>query len=158
MNNFKLSTAPKYLKIALTFFLLIMALGYLMGLLNVYDKSHLTYKGTIQHIRGSEEEMIYEKEFGDMVSVSHTHISGWGMMFLLLLIIFAFSHFSEKLKGILGVLPFVFIVSDMGTMWLTRYVAEAFAWLWMLSGGVLAFLFYLLIVLKLYELWMRKQV
>lgn len=158
MNNFKLSTAPKYLKIVLTFFLLVMALGYLMGLLNIYDKTHLSYDGVIMHIRGSEEEMIYGKEFGDMVSVSHTHISGWGMMFLLLIIIFAFSHFSEKLKGILGVLPFVFIVLDMGTMWLTLYVAEPFAWLWMLSGGGLAFLFYLLIVLNLYELLLRKQV
>lgn len=156
MNNFKLSTAPKYMKLTLSFFLLIIALGYFMGLLNVYDKTGLSYDGVVTHIRGSEEEMIYGKEFGDMVSVSHTHVSGWGMMFLLVIVIFAFSNFSEKLKGILGVLPFVFIVSDMGTMWLTLYVAEPFAWLWMISGGVLGFLFYLLIVLNLYELWVRK--
>ena len=100
--------------------------------------------------------MIYGKEFGDMVSVSHTHISAWGMMFLLILIIFAFSNFSGKLKSILALLSFVFIVIDQATMWLTRYVAEPFAWLFMISGGVLGFLFYLLIVLNLYELWVRK--
>ncbi len=158
MMNFKISAAPKVIKLTLTFFLLVIALGYLMGLLNVYDKSHLSYDGTVKHIRGSEEEMIYEKGFGDMVSTSHTHISGWAMMFLFVIGIFLFSSFSGKLKGILSVLSFVFIVLDQIAMWLTRYVAEPFAWVFMFSGAVMAFLFYLLIAFNLYELLLRKQV
>jgi len=158
MMNFKISTAPRTIKLILTFFLFVLALGYVMGLLNVYDKTHLSYDGVVKHIRGSEEEMIYEKEFGDLVSTSHTHISGWAMMFVFVIGIFLFSSFSEKLKGILGVLSFVFIVLDQIAMWLTRYVAEPFALLFMLSGAVMAFLFYLLIALNLYELLLRKQV
>lgn len=157
MNSFRLCAAPKFLKLALTFFLLTVALGYLIGLVNVYDKTHLSYDGVLMHILGSEEEMIYGKEFADLVNVSHTHITGWAMMFLLVFIIFAFSNFGEKLKGTLGILPFVVLVLDQGFMWLTRYVAEPFAWLFMLSGFVQAFLFYLLVVLGLYDLWIRKQ-
>ena len=156
MNDYRLSKAPKYLKLTLTCFLLVLGLGYLMGLLNIYDKTHLSYAGAIKHILGSEEEMIYGKEFGDLVSVSHTHILGWAMMFLSVLIIFAFSNYSGKLKGSLAVLSFVFIVLDQGAMWLTRYVAAPFAWLFMLAGFVLAALFCLLVLFNLYDLWMRK--
>lgn len=158
MMNFKISTAPRIIKLILIFFLFVLALGYIMGLLNVYDKTHLSYDGTVKHIRGSEEEMIYEKGFGDMVSVSHTHLGAWAMMFFFVIGIFLFSSFSEKLKSILGVLSFVFIVLDQIAMWLTRYVAEPFAWVFMLSGAVMAFLFYLLIAFNLYELLLRKQV
>ena len=54
MNNFKLSTAPKYMKITLSFFLLVIALGYFMGLLHVYDKTGLSYDGVVKHTIGSE--------------------------------------------------------------------------------------------------------
>lgn len=157
MNNFRLSSAPRYMKIACTFFLLVMGLGYLMGLLNVYDKTHITYDGVVKNYRGSEEEMIYGKELGDMVSVSHNHLGGIALMVFLVLIIFLFSSFGAKLKVILSWLPFVFIILDIGSMWLTRYVAEPFAWMFMFSGAGLALLFCLLIVLSLYDLWLKKQ-
>lgn len=157
MNNFKLTTASKTVKLALTFFLLVMALAYLVGLLNVYDKTHLSYQGVIKNYRGSEEEMIYAKEFGDMLSVTHYHLGGWAMMFILIIIIFQFSSYSEKLKRTLSWLPFLFIALDAGSMWLTRYVAEPFAWLFMLAGAGLAFLYYVLILLNLNDLLLRKQ-
>lgn len=156
MNAFRLSTASRPAKLLLTCFLLVVSVGYLMGLVNVYDKTHLTYRGVVKNYRGSEEEMMYPKEFGDMVSITHTHISGWAMMFLLVLTVFLFSGFSTALKGTLGILPFVFIILDAGSMWLTRYVAPAFASLFMFCGVVLAALFFLVVILNLYDLWLRK--
>lgn len=157
MNDFRLSTAPSYVKVACTFFLIVIGLGYLMGLLNVYDKTHISYDGVVKNYRGSEEEMIYGKEFGDMVSLSHNHLGGIAMMVFLVLLIFLFSSFGAKLKLALGWLPFVFILLDIGSMWLTRYVAEQFAWLFMFAGAGLAALFCVLIILNLYDLWLKKQ-
>lgn len=156
MNGFKIGTAPKHVKVALSFFLVVIGLAYVIGLVNIYDKTHFSYDGVVKSYRGSEEEMIYGKEFGDMVSVSHTHLGSWAMMFFLVLTVFMFTGFGPKLKVVFGTLPFVFMTADIGSMWLTRYVAPGFAWLLMLSGAVLASLFCLLLLFSLYDLWLRK--
>lgn len=157
MNGFRISTAPGYVKVALSLFLIVLGLAYLVGLVNIYDKTHLSYDGVVKSYRGSEEEMIYAKEFGDMVSVSHTHLGSWAMMFVLALGIFFFTGYSTKLKGILGSLPFIFMTMDVGSMWLTRYVATGFAWLLMLAGALLATSFALIVFLSLGDMWLRRK-
>jgi hypothetical protein len=157
VNGFRLSTAPTYVRVALSLFLIVLGLAYLLGLVNIYDKTHLSYNGVVKSYRGSEEELIYAKEFGDMVSVSHTHLGSWAMMFALVLGVFFFTGYGPKLKGVLGSLPFIFMATDIGSMWLTRYVATGFAWLLMLAGFLLATSFGLIVVLSLGDMWLRRK-
>jgi len=156
MNGYSLPALPKYAKVTITFFLLLIGLTYLVGVVNIYAKTKFTVQGAIENERGSEEKMIYGKEFGDLVSVTHTHLGGWAMMFMWLLLFFMFSTYGPKLKGLFGVLSFALPVLDAGGMWLTRYAAPGFAYLFMGAGFLMAALFGLVVVLDLINLWWGK--
>jgi len=156
MFGVSLPALPKFAKLTLTFFLILLGLTYLVGALNIYNKTHFTVQGAIENERGSEEKMIYAKEFGDMVSLTHFHLGGWAMMFMWVLLIFLFSTFGPKLKGFLGVTAFILPVCDAAGMWLTRYSATGFAYLLMGAGFLMATVFGLVIVLDLVNLWFGK--
>jgi hypothetical protein len=157
MNGLFLPALPKYAKVTITFFLLLIGLTYLVGVLNIYHKTKFTVQGAIENERGSEEKMIYPKEFGDLVSLTHFHLGGWAMMFMWLLLFFLFSTYSPKLKGVLGTLPFLLAPLDAGSMWLLRYVAPGFAYLLMGVGFLMASVFGLVLVLDLINLWWGKK-
>lgn len=156
MNGISLPTLPKFAKITITFFLLLIGLTYLVGVLNIYEKTKFTYQGAVENERGSEEKMIYAKEFGDLVSLTHFHLGGWAMMFMWVLLFFLFSTYGPKLKAFLGWAPFVIAPLDAVGMWLTRYAAPQFAYLFMGAGFLLAFLFGLILVLDLINIWFGK--
>ena len=153
MNGYSLPALPKYAKITITFFLLLIGLTYLVGVLNIYNKTKFTVQGAIENERGSEEKMIYAKEFGDLVSLTHFHLGGWAMMFMWILLFFLFSTYGPKLKALLGWLPFVIAPLDAAGMWLTRYAAPGFAYLLMIAGFLMAAVFGLVVVLDLVNLW-----
>ena len=153
MNGLSLPTLPRYAKLTITFFLLLIGLTYLVGVVNIYHKTKFTVQGAIENERGSEEKMIYAKEFGDLVSLTHYHLGGWAMMFMWVMLFFMFSTYGAKLKGLFGVLAFALPVLDAGGMWLTRYAATGFAYLFMGAGFLMATLFGLVLVLDLINLW-----
>ena len=157
MNGLFLPALPKYAKVTITFFLLLIGLTYLVGVVNIYNKTKFTVQGAIENERGSEEKMIYAKEFGDLVSVTHTHLGGWAMLFMWVLLFFLFSTYSPKLKGVLGSLPFLLAPLDAAGMWLTRYAAPGFAYLLMVAGFLMATTFGLVLVLDLINLWWGKK-
>jgi len=157
MFGITLPGLPKFAKLTLTFFLLLIGLTYLVGVVNIYHKTKFTVQGAIENERGSEEKMIYPKEFGDMVSLTHFHLGGWAMMFMWVLLILWFSTYSTKLKAVMGVLPFLLAVLDAGGMWLTRYAANGFAYLLMGAGFLMAATFGLVVVLDLANIWFGKK-
>ena len=156
MFGVSLPALPKFAKLTLTFFLILLGLTYLVGALNIYNKTHFTVQGAIENERGSEEKMIYAKEFGDLVSLTHFHLGGWAMMFMWVLLFFLFSTYGPKLKAFLGVTGFCLPVLDAGGMWLTRYAAPGFAYLLMGAGFLMAAVFGLVIVLDFVNLWWGK--
>ncbi|MCK5527369.1 MAG: hypothetical protein KAJ05_09480 [Candidatus Latescibacteria bacterium] len=156
MQDFKLSTAKTSTKLLVTVFLLTMGLGYLMAMVNVGVQAGFTYQSVSEHMIGNEEEMIYPKEFASLVGTSHTHLFGHPPMFLLLGAIFLLTSVSEKFKKILLPIPFIAVVLDMGSLWLTRYVAPGFAYLTIFSGMVMGLSFFVLFVIPLYEMWLKK--
>jgi hypothetical protein len=66
------------------------------------------------------------------------------------------STYRNRLKGLLGFLPFVAIVLDEGAMWLTRFAAPGFAWLLVLAGALMGSLFGLILLLDLVNIWLGK--
>jgi hypothetical protein len=156
VNGLSLPTLPGYAKITVTFFLLLIGLTYLVGVTNIYNKTKFTVQGAIENERGSEEKMIYPKEAGDLLNLTHFHLGGWAMMFMWVLLFFLFSTYGAKLKAFLGVVGFCLPVLDAGGMWLTRYAAPAFAYLLMGAGFLMATVFGLVVVLDMINLWWGK--
>ena len=158
MNGISLPTLPKFAKITISFFLLLIGLTYLVGVANIYNKTKFSVQGAIENERGSEEKMIYPKEVGDLLNLTHFHLGGWAMMFMWVLLFFMFSTYGPKLKTFFGVTAFILPVLDAAGMWLTRYAAPGFAYLFMAAGFLMAAVFGLLIVLDLVNvLWGKPR-
>ncbi|NQV18972.1 MAG: hypothetical protein HQ534_10555 [Armatimonadetes bacterium] len=157
MKQFRISGASTNIKLLITFFLLCMALAYVVALINVYDKTQFTYNGTAVHYVGDEDEMIFPKEFPEMVEISHPHLLGMSMMFLLLCSIFVFSSASALLKRIIVIFSFGSIILDLGSAWLIRYVASQFAILMILAGVIMAICFLVMFLIPLKDMWLIKK-
>ena len=157
MDNFRLSTASVSVKVLFTAFLLTMGVGYLAALANLYDKTEMTYQGIVKHYRGSEEELIYTKEFSELLEFSHVHLFSMPMMFLLLGGIFTLTSLREKLKRVVVVIPFAAMLLEIASAWLTRYVAAPFAGLMLLSGMLLGFSFLIMFFVPLHEMWFKRE-
>lgn len=152
MNRFRLSEAESSVKLLVTVFLVVVAIGYLMALLNTYDKTNFTLTGIAEHYRGNEEELIYPMAFGDLVSTSHTHLIGMSLMFMALGAILMFTSVSEPVKKWIIGIAFFTIFLDIASIWLTRYIASQFAMLVMIAGVLMAISFLLLFVIPLRDL------
>jgi len=95
------------------------------------------------------------KSISRLVSLSHTHVLATLPVIFLLCLVFSFTAFPLGLKGAIIVLSFCAIILDIGSWWLAK-LAEAFAPLVLLGGVYLALSFLVLIVLSLYDIWLRK--
>ena len=95
------------------------------------------------------------KSISRLVSLSHTHVLATLPVVFLLVFIFSFTKFKENLKIGVVTLSFVAIILDVGTWWLAKLSAAA-APLVIVGGVSLAVSFALLVLLSLYEMWVKK--
>ena len=107
-----------------------------------------------------EEVMVVTQvDRGEPVSlwarVAHTHIQSIGLIFLVLGAVFCFTSVPDKWKTAVVVLPFVTLVVDFGARFLAR-VVPGIVYLMMLSGALLGLLFAVMILVPLYEMWIKK--
>ena len=107
-----------------------------------------------------EEVMVVTQiDRGEPVSlwarVAHTHIQSIGMIFLVLGSAFAFTSVPERWKIVILVAPFVALLVDFGARFLAKYIPSA-VYLMMASGAVIGMLFAVLILVPLYEMWLKK--
>ena len=106
-----------------------------------------------------EVMVVTQIDRGEPVSlwarVAHTHIQAIGMIFLVLGTAFAFTSVSERWKIVILVAPFAALLVDFGARFLARYVPNA-VYLMMASGAAIGVLFGVMILIPLYEMWLKK--
>jgi hypothetical protein len=95
------------------------------------------------------------KSIGRLVSLSHIHVLATLPIVFLLCLVFSFSRFGNTFKGLVILFSFASIVVDIGSWWLAK-ASGAMAVLVILGGLCLAITFGALIVLSLYDMWLRK--
>jgi hypothetical protein len=93
---------------------------------------------------------------GRLLMLSHVHLLGMGMMFLLCGAAVALTQFPMALRCILIVGGFSSIVLDILGWWTVKYGGTSYAPVVMLSGGLMALTFGASVVLAFYDLWIRK--
>lgn len=163
MQELRLSQFQASLKILISFFLIIVAIGYIFGLINIFNNTGLSYTGIVTHYRGGEELSVPpEFAFSKLIQEHHVHIFALSMLFLMVGVIFTFTSLPEWAKVVFVAAPFVGMILDMTSFWLLVFVAAPFAALAMGVGGFMAISFFLLLGRPLYEMWvlpvlMRKR-
>ena len=96
------------------------------------------------------------KSIPRLVSISHSHILATLVVIFLLALIFSHTSFSEIVKIIVIGFSFFALVIDIGSWWLAK-LSPAFAVLVIIGGASLGLSFGLLVVLPLYEIWLKKK-
>jgi hypothetical protein len=152
MSNCSLRAIPLSLKILITCFLLVMVLGYAIALVNTYDKMGRGYEGIVTHIRGSAEGLAFPKEFSELVELSHSHLFGMSIMYIILGFILTLTSLREVYKGGIIALAFISLFFYNLSFWLIRYGAPFFAYLLIFSNLLLALSFLVFVFIPLLEI------
>tara|TARA_S200000501_G_C20849642_1_gene755158 strand:+ start:932 stop:1420 length:489 start_codon:yes stop_codon:yes gene_type:complete len=149
---------PKDLKYILTAFLVCMSLGIATGLIYVYITTNMNTDGITERFNGSEiiENEIPEnfpKPIENMILTTHDHLLTFSLISLsLILIFYCSSTIKGKLKRIIMIEPFIGTIIMFSSMWLMRYVSSNFSYIVVLSSLITYSIWYLMIIISLYEL------
>ncbi len=106
------------------------------------------------------KELTHQDEgatFASLTRVSHIHLFGISFIFMFVGLIFSFSETSTvKYKCIAIGMPYIFLVVDILSWWLTK-LNPLFAWLVILAGGGMAIAFAFMLVVSILEMWFYNQ-
>lgn len=91
-----------------------------------------------------------------LVRVSHIHL--FGVTFIFFIMGFIFSHAFIRpiwFKSLVIIIPFLCIAADVSSWYFTKLFA-GFAWVVMISGGLMAASFALMWFVSMYQMWFYK--
>ncbi len=92
--------------------------------------------------------------FGSLTRVSHIHLFGISFIFMFVGIIFNFSESTSILsKSVVVGMPYVFLISDILSWWLTKF-HPMFAWIVIIAGMGMAISFMFMWATAILEMWM----
>lgn len=95
--------------------------------------------------------------FSSLARVSHIHLFGIAFIFMFVGLIFSLAAGVPKyLKAAVIVTPYVFLIIDISSWWLTK-LNPNFAWLVIIGGGAMALSFAFMWVVSMYEMWIRPH-
>ncbi|TAK66317.1 MAG: hypothetical protein EPO24_01625 [Bacteroidetes bacterium] len=161
--SWRLKDADATLRLFITTFLIVLTIGYSIGLFFVKHTTNSTPQGLAEEYRGTPEgteatELKYEKSEDEMYIFLHNHILSLAIVFFLVGGLFYFSsEVSDSIKKILMAEPVAAIVTTFGGIWLMRFVSEHFSWLVIISGISMVGCYFIMVGLMLKELWFPRQ-
>ena len=91
-----------------------------------------------------------------LVRVSHIHL--FGITFIFFIVGFIFSHAWVRpvwAKSVVMFLPFLCIAADVSSWYFTK-LYSGFAWVVLISGGLMAFSFAIMWFTSMYQMWFYK--
>lgn len=153
MLNFRYDQAPLSVKVLVTFFLLIVGIGYIFGLINIYNNTGLSYTGLVVHYRGENGDIPPEFAFAKLIHEHHVHIFSIAKLFFLVGVLFVLTNLPEKMKALFIAAPFLGMILDFTSFWLFVFTQASFAWLSIIFGAFMAVSFFFLLGRPLYEMW-----
>lgn len=89
----------------------------------------------------------------ELARVSHIHLFGIGLIFLCTGAIFARSGTPVWLRVTVVVFPYLTIIADIGSWWLTKYLDPAFAYVVIIGGAGMGLALAVQIFISLWEMW-----
>ncbi len=135
-------------KIFFSLLLCILGLNYLVLFGLIYTESAFKIPAII--------EAYGAFEFSEIVDHTSRFLSWFLLTFTIVTSVFFTTSYSNKLKSFFAFLVPIFIVSDIGSMWLIKY-SGLFAYQLFLSGAVLAVTFLAMFLLIQYDFWIKKK-
>ncbi len=91
-----------------------------------------------------------------LITLSHIHMIGIGVIFALSGVIFVFTPINEKLKTVLLIFPFASLMLDVFSWWLTK-VTPVFAISVLIGGAFTVIGFFMQFVISLLTMWKSPE-
>jgi len=88
-----------------------------------------------------------------LARVSHIHLFGISLIFMATGAIFALSETPVWFRSTIVALPYLTIVMDIGSWWLTKYFSPTFAWIVFAGGAAMGAALAAQILIPLWEMW-----
>jgi hypothetical protein len=143
---------------------IVQLVGYTTSLIFVWHTTQLVPRGIATRYRGAAIDstattpMQFPKSFGEMLTITHTHLLSMAVIFVFTGIGVALcTRPSARWRRFLIAEPFAALLVTFTAMWLMRYVDGRFAWLLEASSATLAVTFYAQSFLILRELGAGNQ-
>ena len=95
------------------------------------------------------------KSWSRIVAVSHTHVLAITPLVFLLVLLLSFTSFPLLLKNIVSIFAFSAVFMDVG-FWFLAKLSPFFSIFVLIGGMSLGLSFGLLVILPLYDLWIKK--
>jgi hypothetical protein len=154
---------PPAVRVLARWVTIVQLVGYTTSLVFVWHTTRLVPVGVAARYRGVPPDslaageglgaMQFPKSFGEMLTITHTHLLSMAVIFVITGIGVALcTRPAERWRRLLIAEPFVALLVSFSAMWLMRYVDPRFAWLLEASSALLAATFYAQSALILREL------
>jgi hypothetical protein len=92
-----------------------------------------------------------------LARVSHVHLFGISVIFLLTGLIFSFSESPIWFRTSILVLPYLAILMDIGSWWATKYFDPLFAYIVLIGGAFMGLALGLQILVSLWDMWIGPR-
>jgi len=139
------------LKILIAVFIVVLTVGVSIGLIYVGYNTDYTSTGTQSYYGGDpiladfEIPDQYPKSFESLLLTSHTHITAFAIIFLVLgVLIFFVESLRQKWKLFLMIEPLISTLVTFGSFFAIRYIHPSFVYLTMVSGVLMYFSYYVM--------------
>ena len=90
-----------------------------------------------------------------LTRVSHVHLFGISIIFLLTGAIFSLSETPTWFRVVVLVAPYLAIVMDIGSWWVTKYYGPVFAYIVLMGGAFMGLSLACQILVSLWEMWIE---
>jgi hypothetical protein len=152
---------PKYIKIFIAAFVIVLSIGYFTGLLFVRQADSVTPDGIEENYLGNETNedaavMKFEKGEREMLTILHTHILSISFIFFLLGVLVAITSLPQKLKSFLMVEPFISILLTFGGIYFMWKGITWMKYIVMISGTLMTAVFLISTGAVLFQLLKKK--
>lgn len=153
---------PRYAKLFVTAFVLVLSVGYVTGLMFVAQTDSHTPEGMEQNYLGNEqvespEVMKFEKGEREMLTILHTHILSLSFIFFFMGALIAITSISARLKAVLMVEPFVSIILTFGGIFLLWKGMTWVKYIVMISGIAMTLCYFGGVYVVLKGLWVKTK-
>lgn len=162
-RGFGLRKAPLQIRLLVTSFLVMTALGVGVGFLNYQVRTGLTAEGSAAWYRGGSPDAagslvdpsgpLYEKSPLELLDATHPHLFNQAFLFFVLGHLLALCAVPPGRKMAVYVGGFVGVLVDTASPWLIRYGGGGFSYLQLAGHGVMALAFLALLLYPLREMW-----
>ena len=158
-----LQTFPKYVKLFIASFVVILSIGYSTGLLFVRQTQSVSPDGIEQNYLGNEaienvKVMKFEKGAREMLTIIHTHILSMSFIFFFLGGLLAMTSIPKRWKAFLMIEPFFSILLTFGGIYFMWMGVTWLKYIVMLSGVLMTLAYFVSASIVLYDCFKNKSI